>query len=123
MHVLIPVLCVLWDRILSFLLVQNCQCPFSHLFSHTGDSLHSSYITLTPTFGSIYGGTPVTVTLPEQGSDRYLLTSNLMVDILCIFDQVETRGVAVSANVVLCVSPAMSKPWICPISIEDSFGQ
>ena len=109
-----------WDP--QFLLVQNFQCPFSHLFLHTGDSPRSSSITLTPTFGSIYGGTPVTVTLPEQGSDRYLLTSNLMVDILCIFDQVETRGVAVSANVVLCVSPAMSKLGFVPFQLRIALG-
>ena len=49
----------------------------------------------------------MTVILSEQGN--YLLNSDVMVDILCNFDQVETHGVAVSANVMLCISPAMTK--------------
>ena len=62
----------------------------------------------------------MTVTLPEQGD--YLLNSDVMVDILCIFDQVETRGVAVSANVVLCVSPAMSKLGFVPFQFRIALG-
>ena len=81
----------------------------------------SSGISLTPTFGSIYGGTPITVTLPEQRD--YLLTSNVvMVDILCIFDQVQTRGMAISANAALCVSPPMTKLGFVPFQFRIMLG-
>ena len=64
----------------------------------------------------------MTVTLPDQ-ENNLLTTNDIMIDILCIFDQVQTRGMAVSANVVLCVSPAMTKLGFVPFQFKITLGE
>ena len=92
----------------------------SLLFGHTADA-PPPRITLTPPFGSIYGGTPVTVTLSMPA---LLMNSDgdAIVDIVCTFDQVETRGMAITTNTALCVTPALANIGFVPFQIRVTLG-
>ena len=97
-----------------------CQWLFSLLFGHTADAPPPS-ISLSPPFGSIYGGAPLTVTLSEQA---LLMTNDgdVLVDIVCTFDQVETRGMAITTNTALCVTPALANIGFVPFQISVTLG-
>ena len=59
-------------------------------------------ITLTPSYGSMLGGTGVIAT--GEG----LLVSESDV-ITCLFDEIGVRGVFINSEKVLCVSPLLEK--------------
>lgn len=59
-------------------------------------------ITLTPSYGSMLGGTGVVVT----GDD---LVVNQGDPIVCLFDEIEVRGVYINSRKVLCVSPLLAR--------------
>ena len=60
----------------------------------------------------------VTLSMPA------LLMNNgdVLVDIVCTFDQVETRGMAITTSVALCVTPALANIGFVPFQINVILG-
>ena len=59
-------------------------------------------ITLDPNYGSVLGGSPVTVT-----GEQLAITEEDEFE--CTFDAIQVRGVFVSENAVLCVTPMLER--------------
>lgn len=59
-------------------------------------------ISLDPSYGSMLGGTGVIVT----GEDLVVNQGELIV---CLFDEIQVRGVYIDSRQVLCVSPLLER--------------